>query len=405
MKETEKYDNWMKFLTVSVIVIIVCVFTLTVTNTHLAKGTYSAGTEQKTCYCYECYNGNYVLRNEDDCDSINCGSMKKTTEHISGTCDNPNPTVTPPSTETPTSGFDQTACADEADLACGTSNWTGCRTSYQYTCKSNSFNKCEVSVSTNSVNVSVDKDDVDNSYYTVAVNFSGDGCEGQTISYSASNAKKLSATSYKISSNSGTTSFDVYPNDPCTVSVAAATLSNGKSDSTSAVTTINDWVPYTVCVENPEPKSFEEADRIGSNVYYSDPNGCNGHSGWYTTKWVRYGCGGGGSGSDPTPSEDNPTSSATYACYLVNHKYVWASSKPSGGTLVSSITTESKCSGCESSYTPDNNNNCVKPSSNPSSNVTVNPKTGTVGIIVAWVIGLAAIVYSLWFFKKSSSIK
>ncbi len=33
-----------------------------------------------------------------------------------------------------------------------------------------------------------------------------------------------------------------------------------------------------------------------------------------------------------------------------------------------------------------------------------NPQTGTVGIIIAWVVGLSAIVYSLWYFKKSSSI-
>ena len=33
-----------------------------------------------------------------------------------------------------------------------------------------------------------------------------------------------------------------------------------------------------------------------------------------------------------------------------------------------------------------------------------NPKTGLTGIVIAWMVGLSAIVYSLWYFKKSSSI-
>lgn len=34
-----------------------------------------------------------------------------------------------------------------------------------------------------------------------------------------------------------------------------------------------------------------------------------------------------------------------------------------------------------------------------------NPSTGTVGIIIAWVVGIAAIIYSVLYFKKSSLIK
>ena len=57
----------------------------------------------------------------------------------------------------------------------------------------------------------------------------------------------------------------------------------------------------------------------------------------------------------------------------------------------------------------------VTPTTTPTTNATTtptekpntsnNPQTGTVGIIIAWVIGLSAIVYSLWYFKKSFSIK
>ena len=38
-------------------------------------------------------------------------------------------------------------------------------------------------------------------------------------------------------------------------------------------------------------------------------------------------------------------------------------------------------------------------------NASDNPKTGTFGIIVAWIIGIATIGYSVWYFKKSTSIK
>ena len=38
-------------------------------------------------------------------------------------------------------------------------------------------------------------------------------------------------------------------------------------------------------------------------------------------------------------------------------------------------------------------------------NVTENPKTGTFAIIIAWLVGLIAIVYAGWYFKKSSKIK
>ena len=89
------------------------------------------------------------------------------------------------------------------------------------------------------------------------------------------------------------------------------------------------------------------------------------------------------------------------ACYLVDHKYVWASSKPSGGTLVSSITTSSKCTGCESGYKMSSSNKCV----NSSQNITVNPPTGTIAIVIAWLIGLFVIGYAFWYFKNNKERK
>ena len=505
MKETKKYDNWIKFLTVSVIMIIVCVLTLTVSNTHLIKDTYSednciansactlnvtfdanggtgggvlectisntgghcsvkAPTATRSGYNFNgwgssasCTEGQFYANasvvvgsnvtyyacwkksdssspttscNPDTVDSVTeeCTALHRTFNNSTCACGNcingyileygqcvPAPASSPCNADTVDSVTEECTALhrkfNSGTCACG-----DCMDGYVLqngSCVASS--DCDITVSTRSVNVSVDADGVDNSYYTVSVSYTG-SCKGQTITYSATNAKRLSSTTYLITtSTAGITTFNVYPSDPCVTSVATAKLANGKSSSTSAVSTRTDWVSSDDCVENPTYKSFAEADRAGSNVYYSDPGTCNGHSGWYTKKWVRNGCG--GSNSDPTPTGSTPTgsnptgsnptstSSTSYSCYLVNHKYVWAKSKPNGGTLVTSKTTQSSCGGCESGYLMDNSNNCVKPSSSASSNVSVNPKTGTIGIVVAWIAGLSAILYSLWYFKKSSSIK
>ncbi len=39
----------------------------------------------------------------------------------------------------------------------------------------------------------------------------------------------------------------------------------------------------------------------------------------------------------------------------------------------------------------------------PSQPMSNNPQTGTVGIIVVWLVGLLSIVYALWYFKKNTS--
>ncbi len=106
------------------------------------------------------------------------------------------------------------------------------------------------------------------------------------------------------------------------------------------------------------------------------------------------------------------TTTETYKCYLASHKYVWASTKPSGGTEVSR--TESQCTGCESGYKA-SGSTCVKETTTTSSQKTTTPstpqeieqgpQTGTTAIIIAWVAGLIAIGYSFWYFVKSSKIK
>lgn len=95
-----------------------------------------------------------------------------------------------------------------------------------------------------------------------------------------------------------------------------------------------------------------------------------------------------------TPSGTTPSTS-TDACYLVDHKYVWATKSPNNGNLVTSIKDKNNCAGCEVGYTLNNSDKCVSTTTPPE-----NPKTGTAAIIFAWVIGLLAIGYSFWYFKK-----
>ena len=48
--------------------------------------------------------------------------------------------------------------------------------------------------------------------------------------------------------------------------------------------------------------------------------------------------------------------------------------------------------------------NCSAVSSNKC-NVIVNPPTSTIALVVAWFVGLLAIIYSFWYFKKNSLLK
>lgn len=112
------------------------------------------------------------------------------------------------------------------------------------------------------------------------------------------------------------------------------------------------------------------------------------------------------SGSSDSPSNDTPftpdtPTTDTAKCYVKDHKYVWATSQPANSGLVSSITTADKCKGCETGYAADSNNNCVKPNSSPDS--PSNPQTGAASVILVWMIGLMAIGYSVWYFKRSTN--
>ena len=516
MKGTKKYDNWMKFLTVSVIVIIVCVFTLTITNTHLAKVTYGASTytdltkaqsdnysalgfscsmtssakNQYSCTCNKTdgcgSTGNKspkgtVLSDVDvsstgtmislgwDCSSqtipakykCSCDSPKIVSS--SGRCEVPNtctdgkvlynggcynvgqrcstsagwqgtitadgqcinmPTTAPASTgstgsSTSTLCYTQGECQNAADEACRY-GYTGCDTKdangcyiMKWTCDtqpshSSGFSGCPAGQYSH---VDTCKS-VYRGYNCVYDSSTTCYKQGSSACYKCTNAGN---TYYTYASEPGCSLAESY--DKCD----GTTGKEGKNrlflmnydKSTGTTSTIDirscsygETLPSSPTGGSETSLDKRECELVGPGGAWYDDKECTrpiadtvnvALSGDLT--WWRCNGSGSSTGSGPNPTGTDPT--PIYACYLVNHKYVWASSKPSGGTLVSSKTTAASCSGCENGYSMDSSNNCVK----TSSNVPVNPPTGTVGIVIAWVVGLAAIVYTLWYFKKSSSIK
>ena len=115
-----------------------------------------------------------------------------------------------------------------------------------------------------------------------------------------------------------------------------------------------------------------------------------------------------------TPSTPDTPTTDTAKCYVKDHEYVWATTQPTGSGLVSSITTADKCRGCETGYAMNSSNKCVKPDSSPnggngsggesnSESNDSNPQTGASSVIFVWMIGLMAIGYSVWYFKRSTN--
>lgn len=250
--------------------------------------------------------------------------------------------------------------------------------------------KCTISVSTGSIATSIDKDNKTiNSYYTVNVTIAGKDCASQKATYTATNAKSVTPTSYSISKDHGTstisTSFKVYPKDPCVASTATATLTNGSKGSVtiSAGDIRTDWTSKSnVCVKAPSYTSSETADRAGANEYYTNYGKCTDGSTGYTVQWTRAACGGGGTTPPPTPQvpycyldndgvyhwsttaqaswkkidtitkEEDCKGSESPACYLdPNGEYLWGKyAKKDGYTLVTSITDKDSCKKTEGDY-------------------------------------------------------
>ena len=116
----------------------------------------------------------------------------------------------------------------------------------------------------------------------------------------------------------------------------------------------------------------------------------------------------GGGGGTPTPNVPQPNTVVYTDCYKCTAsgttKYVLADS----ASAAASVTSGTNCTKVNKSYCTVNPTSSPKPTLKPtpsSSNPTVNPQTGTTAVVIAWLIGLAAIGYSLWYFKKVGSVK
>ena len=113
-------------------------------------------------------------------------------------------------------------------------------------------------------------------------------------------------------------------------------------------------------------------------------------------------------GGTPTPNGPQPNTVVYTDCYKCTAsgttKYVLADS----ASAAASVTSGTNCTKVNKSYCTVNPTSSPKPTLKPtpsSSNPTVNPQTGTTAVVIAWLIGLAAIGYSLWYFKKVGSVK
>ena len=328
MKEIAKYDNWFKILSISVIVIVVCVFTLTVSNTHLAKGTYGA-TLTTTC-------GPFNKRAElSACIADANANGYDCTEKLENQNDEPI--------------FTATCTKDVTDPATPTPN----------------------------------------------------KCANKTIFFSYSQGGE---------------------GIPCTAD------EDGKfSDS---------------CIARAEALCSQYSTLPGQSCYRGGAgspagsyiNNCE-HEAVYCVEGYSHGCNCGTNcgGETPTnppskssePSKSSSPSKDNTSCFECNGEYVWTNNPGSNCEKITSITSKDKCvktscykcvktNATEYLYaTSESNaksitdaNSCSKTDDKYcKENIIVNPPTGTAGIIVAWLVGLSAIVYSFWYFKKNSAMK
>lgn len=207
--------------------------------------------------------------------------------------------------------------------------------------------------------------------------------------------------------------------------------------STGSTSTINvlecNYDAVEECTVNPGGTWYHEKECI-RNVGNTTNVTINGDTTWWTCVGTPSG---GGSGGDNPPASgttpSNPSSSEKKTCYVCvsgeKSQYVWASSSANAASAATTLTgitskncattSESNCSGipvtncyeCNGSkkYVMADSDADAKSKSGGSSctivttdkcNTVTPPATGTVGIIVAWIIGILTIGYSMWYFKK-----
>ena len=409
MKETKKFDNWIGFLSISVVVVIVCVFTLTISNTHLAKGTY--GASSVTVYsagdsayfncvsatlidqdCYMSCGQGACLDPEEDCPKVSgyqcsckytdkndcesktgktCSNTKYLTESlglVGIVCYGP---------DGQNSSTSSTSSGTSSGGSCGGCYCNSDGTECEYV--SSTLISCMTKVAALTINGYTRNNKSEGQCTGCQKTDRGSGCyvcgnsQSGTRQYYTVDPEKDVCNSQRGCTRIGNTCESTASDNTRTVLLknAEGTTGNGyfvvNRDSNKIIVfnpTKNCSKWSTVPCANADCNNGASAqDSAYSSLAVGET---------YTGPAVLYCKAGtsGGSGGNVTPT-DKPTSTPTNS-----------TEKPastSTGTVKPATTTK-----------PTNTNN--------------NPQTGTVGIIVAWLVGLSAIVYSLWYFKKSSSI-
>ena len=99
-------------------------------------------------------------------------------------------------------------------------------------------------------------------------------------------------------------------------------------------------------------------------------------------------------GGVPTSTSTGVT--ACYRCKVSSSGYMYTKAK--SATEAATITKGVDCTTVAESM-------CKVPTSTSTSTTIVNPPTGGTAIIIAWIIGIFAIVYSVWYFSKNSELE
>ena len=399
MNETKKFDKWIGVLSVSIISIVAIVFVILISDNHLDKGTYAAETCSDPNATFSTFLGTCVCKTGYTYDSNSVCVPKGASSSSS------KPSSSPSSK--PSCTYSSTTEAGNAGKSdCGEGNYNvitsgGC---VSYQCKSSGPKTCS-------------QRGMFDTASTCGPNCSNGNCVKSDDCFACRPNTCLTKTQ-------------------CNAAAAASTADGGCNGSFTGCTSPvsgTDCYTYT-CVGNPDAPqadcycgSCDGNTWKVSNVGKKDQVTCNkscqgGTPGWGKLPETKQ-CG----------TTSNPSAVVTGMCYCnVCIDKVWQYSTLGTttqanckGTCTGTITWGSKLSGTcgsnggggngggdtptpsnsENTPTPSNSENTPTPSNNGGggSNSDTNPQTGTTGIIMAWVIGLMAIGYSFWYFKRTST--
>ena len=383
MKEMKKFDNWIGILSISIVVIIVLAFISTVSNTHMTKGTYGAS---ESGDCWKCDNGDSVkwfASNDYDIDA-GCSAMNVTgvtqaycsnlDSAISGNC---------------------FACGSQAKWSTA-SSLSGCTKTMEGVTKAQRescigyCDSCNVGSSTTVTSYSIYFEGNggtgaspincvrthDNITNTNTYTCGGNSDNTITLPTSSKSGYTFTGWSQGNASCSNPLKGTIKPTVTTTYYACFVETANGGTHAPTGV--------FYVYFKKSTDSSILKTCTTGTDGILD--SSCISSAISICSTW--------NTKSDGTGTSYNKSLLASAQFTAATNLYCnTGSNQTAGNTPTNNSNTTSTNT---PTITPTNNSN--------NSNTSNNPQTGTVGIIIAWVVGLSAIVYSLWYFKKSSSI-